>query len=69
MSMVDRRTCYTKFRLLKRKTAAALVEARTAALSPRCHPVHTITVDNGKEFTDHKSLEANLKTTVYFADP
>ena len=69
VSMVDRQTCYTKLRLVKRKTAEAIVNACTSALSPRRHPVHSITVDNGKEFTDHKSLEANLKTKVYFADP
>ena len=32
-------------------------------------PIHTITLDNGSEFADFKKIEADLTTTIYFADP
>lgn len=32
-------------------------------------PTHTLTLDNGSEFADFKGIEADLNTTVYFADP
>ena len=32
-------------------------------------PVETITLDNGSEFADFLNIEADLNTTIYFADP
>ena len=32
-------------------------------------PILTITFDNGKEFANHKLIENELRTKVYFADP
>lgn len=32
-------------------------------------PIFTLTFDNGKEFSDHKTIASELKTEVYFADP
>jgi IS30 family transposase len=29
--------------------------------------VHTVTLDNGKEFSQHEELSTALKTKVYFA--
>ena len=31
--------------------------------------VDTITLDNGKEFTDHQRVDLELGSTIYFADP
>jgi IS30 family transposase len=31
--------------------------------------IHTITLDNGKEFSDHKTFVKKLKSNVYFARP
>lgn len=32
-------------------------------------PIETITLDNGAEFADFKTIEKDLQTTIYFADP
>lgn len=32
-------------------------------------PIKTITLDNGSEFADFINIEADLQTTIYFADP
>lgn len=32
-------------------------------------PIETITLDNGSEFADFKTIESDLQTTIYFADP
>ena len=33
------------------------------------HKRKTLTLDNGREFADHKMIEYFTKTTVYFAHP
>jgi len=38
-------------------------------LTPCADQVHTITVDNGKEFSDHRDIAAVLQTNIYFAHP
>jgi transposase, IS30 family len=40
-----------------------------ALLAPLAARVHTITVDNGKEFCDHKLIAEALEARVYFAHP
>lgn len=48
-----------------RLVRAAIVEQ----LRPYRHLVHTITVDNGKEFAGHKQIAQELDCHVYFAHP
>lgn len=61
-----------------RTTLAAKVNARTAdqvaaaiitLLTPFKAFVHTITFDNGKEFTEHEAIAKALGADCYFADP
>ena len=52
-------------RRTKRLVAAAIKEK----LMPIRHLVHTITVDNGKEFADHQDIASALECDVYFAHP
>jgi IS30 family transposase len=38
-------------------------------LAPLAAKVHTITVDNGKEFCEHELIAAGLQARIYFAHP
>ena len=38
-------------------------------LGPLAAKVHTITVDNGKEFCQHEEIAARLQARIYFAHP
>ena len=70
VSMVDRRTQYVVLQRLKDGTAREL--NRSAVRGFRRHgelPHETLTVDNGREFSDHESLSGKLRLDVYFAHP
>ncbi len=56
VSLVDRASKYTLLRRVDRKTAAAVGAAMTGMLGSL--PVHTVTVDNGKEFAGHARVPA-----------
>lgn len=65
---VDRKSRYVTLGLIpgkrtKEETTKAVCEALAGL------PVHSLTLDNGTEFADHKTIAQNLKTTVYFTDP
>ncbi len=49
--------------------AEAVQNAVTQALTPHKDRVHTITYDNGREFTDHDCMADNFDTKIYFARP
>lgn len=67
VSMVDRKSRFLKIGLLKRRTAS---ETRTVIEKMmRGLPVHSISLDNGSEFAQFRTLEKNLSATVYFAEP
>lgn len=36
---------------------------------PHKHKCHTVTLDNGKEFAEHETIAAELKTDIFFAHP
>ena len=71
VSMVDRATKFTRLRLLKRGTAQAVSSAIIEKLRPlaEINLVHTITSDNGKEFSMHEHISINLLCSFYFAKP
>ena len=54
---------------LPRRTKQLVAAAIKEALMPIRHLVHTITVDNGKEFADHQDIASALECDVYFAHP
>lgn len=51
------------------KSAKLVRAAIIEQLRPYRHLVHTITVDNGKEFAGHKQIAQELDCDVYFAHP
>jgi IS30 family transposase len=67
VSLIERKTRYTKLVKVDRSTAAWVQQAITQALSAL--PVKTITFDNGKEFAHHQTIGQTLKAETYFAQP
>ena len=70
LTHVERKSGYVFLDKLERATAQAVrrrVQQRFTRL-PRKHR-HTITYDNGSEFSAHEFIERETKTTVYFAHP
>lgn len=45
------------------------MEVTVNALKPFMHQIHTITADNGKEFSFHEEIARKLEVFVYFAKP
>ncbi len=69
LSVVERKSKLTRLSKLATKAAAEMKYACVALLAPLAARVHTITVDNGKEFCDHKHIAARLQARIYFAHP
>ena len=69
LSCTERKSKLTLLRKLAGKTAAELKRESIQLLQPYAAKVHTITVDNGKEFCDHKDIAALLQADIYFAHP
>jgi len=67
---VERKRRFLVAAKLADKRAATMTQATTASFwrLPKALR-HTLTVDNGKEFSRFKELEAKTGLTVYFADP
>ncbi|HEV2403719.1 MAG TPA: IS30 family transposase [Candidatus Saccharimonadales bacterium] len=63
----ERMSSLVAFTKLTQKTAALTAEAVIRKLQPLV--AHTITFDNGTEFTHHERITAVLGIPVYFADP
>ena len=69
VTLVERKSLYTVIRSVIHKTAAAVRAAVVDGLTPYIDRVHTITYDNGREFTDHEGMASDLETRIYFAHP
>jgi len=69
ISLVERKSGFTLIGKLTRKTAEQTRDAATNLLEPLKDLVHTITVDNGKEFALHQEIAKSLDADVYFAHP
>lgn len=67
LSVVERKSKLIRLCLLATKTAAEMKDKSLAVLTPLAAKVHTITVDNGKEFCDHELIAAGLQARIYFA--
>jgi len=69
VTLVDRKSKLTLIGRVDRYTAEAVEQTIIALMEwlPRRH--YTLTVDNGKEFSNHENVAAALKIKVYFADP
>ena len=72
LTIVDRKTDYIFIELLpqgrKSKPLARAVNRRLAFLKRRGQ-LHSITTDNGTEFSAYRSIERSLGVPVYFARP
>ena len=68
-SVVDRKSRFCMLDLLEDKTSQSVTDSlieRFSLLPQRLR--QTLTVDNGKEFSEHKRLARSTKMDVYFAD-
>jgi IS30 family transposase len=69
LSIVERKSKLTRLRKLATKASAEMKDNTIEMLAPLAAKVHTITVDNGKEFCDHELIAAGLQARIYFAHP
>lgn len=67
VTLVDRKTRYTRMGLLQNRTADATEDVIERLL--RDLPVKSISLDNGSEFSNFRQIERALDTLVYFAEP
>jgi transposase, IS30 family len=69
LSLVERKSKLTRLYKLESKAAAEVKDAAITLLTPLIDLVHTITVDNGKEFCQHEQITAALQAPIYFSHP
>lgn len=70
VSLVERKTRYTRLVKVERATAESVTAAITLALQAfKEKQVYTVTFDNGREFAGHTQIAQALKAETYFAQP
>ena len=69
LSYADRHSKFTLLKKMMRKTANNVHTATVEKMRALPHKVLTITYDNGKEFSDHEKIAADLNASCYFATP
>ena len=69
LNYTERKSKLTLLRKLETKGAKQVKHNSIELLTPCADQVYTITVDNGKEFSDHRDIAAALQTKIYFAHP
>jgi len=67
VTITERKARFTLMQKVSQKTSWEVGDALIALLQP--YPVFTLTVDNGKEFTEHQRVAQALRANVYFAHP
>jgi len=67
LSVVERKSKLTRLHKLATKAAAEMKDTSIKLLAPLAAKVHTITVDNGKEFCEHEQIAVGLQARIYFA--
>lgn len=67
--IVDRRTKRVWLRLVPDLKSSTVCDAVIELLGPHADRLHTITFDNGKEFSEHGRITAAVGIPVYFARP
>lgn len=68
-SMVERKSRYTCLAKAENKTTTAVISSINEQMLPIADFVLTITLDNGKEFSQHKKMSDKLNANVFFAKP
>jgi len=69
VSIAQRKTRLALLAKVPNKTAEAVAGAILKLLKPLSEKVHTLTADNGKEFSLHEKIAENLSAHFYFAHP
>ena len=69
LTINDRATGLLKMAYVKNKEAKEIAQKTIELLEPWMPFIHTITSDNGKEFTEHKQIAEALNIDFYFAKP
>ncbi len=69
VSLAERKSRLTLIRKVDHKTSLQVAQSVIELLQPLQHRVHTITGDNGKEFSGHQKIAKFLDTDFYFAHP
>jgi IS30 family transposase len=67
VTLVDRKSGYLSAYPVQRRTRRQVTRAINIQL--KGHQVHTLTLDNGKEFAGHERIALKSSCDVYFADP
>lgn len=68
-TMVERKSRFTRLVKAKNKTTVEVINKIEQRMRPISTLVHTVTLDNGKEFSLHKKLSGELKAKIFFAKP
>lgn len=69
LSCTERKSKLTLLKKLENKGALLVKQAFVDLLGPVADKVFTLTLDNGKEYCEHKAIAALLKADIYFAHP
>ncbi|MEG2271132.1 MAG: IS30 family transposase [Acinetobacter sp.] len=69
VSIVDRKTGYLWLKKCMTRKSQDVSQATVDLLYPIKEQLETITADNGKEFSLHEQIAAELNIDFYFADP
>lgn len=65
----DRKTGLVKIKKVVSKEAEVVAKAAIETMTPYKKLLHTITADNGKEFSMHEKISQQLEINFYFAKP
>jgi len=69
LSLVERKTGYTLLSWLPDRNAERVADKIVSLLSNLKEQTHTLTVDNGSEFKQHKRISQAMDAQVYFTHP
>ncbi len=69
VSLSERKSRLSLIAKVETKGAEGVKDAVITLLKPLAHHVHTITADNGKEFSRHEAIAQALNADFYFAHP
>jgi IS30 family transposase len=69
LTLVERKTAFTLLAPTDGKKANSIKKQAVNILAPYKELVHTITNDNGKEFSLHKEIGEKLQADIYFCHP
>lgn len=69
VTLVERKSGYAVLAKVSHRSADLVSQAIEDKLRPLAARVKTLTVDNGKEFANHRAIDQALGIQTYFADP